>query len=33
MYLGAIVTLPAGYAEHPNVKYPIVYTQGHFPAR
>lgn len=31
MYLGAIVTLPAGYAEHPNVKYPIVYTQGHFP--
>ncbi len=31
MYLGAIITLPAGYAEHPNVKYPIVYTQGHFP--
>jgi hypothetical protein len=31
MYLGAIVTLPAGYAEHPNVKYPIIYTQGHFP--
>lgn len=31
MYLGAIVTLPDGYAEHPNAKYPIVYTQGHFP--
>jgi hypothetical protein len=31
MYLGAIVTLPPGYADHPNVKYPIVYTQGHFP--
>ncbi len=31
MYLGAIVTLPAGYSEHPNVKYPIIYTEGHFP--
>lgn len=31
MFLGAIVTLPAGYAEHPEVKYPVVYTHGHFP--
>lgn len=31
MFLGAIVQLPQGYAEHPNVKYPIVYTHGHFP--
>jgi hypothetical protein len=31
IYLGAIVTLPAGYDAHPNVKYPVVYNQGHFP--
>jgi hypothetical protein len=31
MYLGAIVTLPDGYATHPNVKYPVNYVQGHFP--
>lgn len=31
MYLGAIVTLPAGYDTHPDVKYPVVYNQGHFP--
>lgn len=31
MFLGAIVTLPDGYAAHPNVKYPINYVQGHFP--
>ena len=31
MYLGAIVQLPEGYASHPNVKYPIIYTHGHFP--
>jgi hypothetical protein len=32
IYLGAIVQLPAGYAEHPNVRYPIIYNQGHFPS-
>jgi hypothetical protein len=32
IYLGAIVQLPAGYDTHPNVKYPIVYNQGHFPS-
>src|SRR6188768_4044159 len=31
MFLGAIVQLPDGYAEHPNVKYPVIYTHGHFP--
>jgi hypothetical protein len=31
IYLGAIVTLPAGYETHPNVKYPVVYNEGHFP--
>ena len=31
IYLGAIVTLPAGYDTHPNVKYPVVYNEGHFP--
>ena len=28
MYLGATVLLPKGYAEHPNVRYPVVYPQG-----
>jgi hypothetical protein len=31
IYLGAIVQLPAGYDTHPDVKYPIVYNEGHFP--
>jgi hypothetical protein len=30
MYLGATVLLPRGYAEHPAVRYPVVYIQGHF---
>jgi hypothetical protein len=30
IYLGATVTLPAGYDTHPSVRYPIVYSQGHF---
>jgi hypothetical protein len=29
-YLGATVLLPKGYAEHPDVRYPTVYIQGHF---
>ncbi len=33
MYLGATVLLPKGYAEHPDVKYPVVYVQGHFNLR
>jgi hypothetical protein len=30
MYLGATVLLPKGYAEHREVRYPVVYIQGHF---
>jgi len=31
MSLGAIVTLPRGWAEHPNARYPILIHHGHFP--
>lgn len=30
MFLGATVLLPRGYAEHPDVRYPVVYLQNHF---
>jgi hypothetical protein len=30
MYLGATVLLPKGYAEHPEIRYPVIYIQGHF---
>jgi enterochelin esterase-like enzyme len=30
MYLGAVVLLPKGYDEQPNVNYPVVYEQDHF---
>lgn len=29
VYLNAIVLLPRGYADHPEVRYPTVYTLGH----
>jgi hypothetical protein len=32
MYLGANILLPAGFDEHPNVKYPLAIFHGHFPA-
>jgi hypothetical protein len=32
MYLGAHVLLPEGWAEHPDVKYPLAIFHGHFPA-
>ncbi len=32
MYLGAHVLLPHGWAEHPNVKYPLAIFHGHFPS-
>ncbi len=32
MYLGAHVLLPAGFAEHPDVRYPLAIMHGHFPA-
>lgn len=31
MFIGANVLLPKGYAEHPEVRYPVHYIQGHFP--
>ena len=30
MYLGAIVLLPEGFDESPDVRYPVAYYQGHF---
>ena len=30
MYLGATVLLPQGYDEHPAVRYPVIFEQGHF---
>ena len=29
VYLGATVILPKGYEENPEVRYPVVYAQGH----
>lgn len=31
MYLGAHILLPQGWAEHPEVKYPLAIFHGHFP--
>jgi len=31
--LGATVLLPKDYEEHPDVKYPVNYSQGHFSTR
>jgi hypothetical protein len=31
IYLGATAILPKGYDEHPEVNYPVIYWQGHFP--
>jgi enterochelin esterase-like enzyme len=31
MHLGAVVVLPAGFEEHPEARYPVVYWHGHFP--
>ncbi len=30
MYLGARVLLPRGFDEHPEARYPVIYTMGHF---
>lgn len=32
MFLGAHVLLPAGFAEHPQSRYPLAVFHGHFPA-
>jgi hypothetical protein len=31
MEVGANILLPKGYDEHPDVRYPVHYIQGHFP--
>ena len=31
MYLGAHILLPEGWADHPDVKYPLAIMHGHFP--
>ncbi|MBN1939600.1 MAG: hypothetical protein JW843_08435 [Candidatus Aminicenantes bacterium] len=31
MFLGANILLPKGYEDHPDVRYPVHYIQGHFP--
>src|SRR2546423_745386 len=33
IYLGASVLLPAGYDDHPDVHYPVIYDQAHFGLR
>jgi S-formylglutathione hydrolase FrmB len=33
IYLGASVLLPAGYDDHPEVHYPVIYNQAHFGLR
>ncbi|MCC6245376.1 MAG: hypothetical protein IT353_21220 [Gemmatimonadaceae bacterium] len=33
IYLGAVVQLPKDYDKHPEAKYPIVYSHGHFSLR
>ena len=32
-FLGATILLPKGYAEHPEVRYPVLYCQNHFSLR
>ena len=32
MYLAAFVTLPMGFREHPDARYPLVINHGHFPS-
>ncbi len=31
MYVGANILLPKGYDENPDLYYPVIYNQGHFP--
>jgi hypothetical protein len=33
VFLGAVVLLPKGYSSHPEVRYPVIYEQGHFGLR
>jgi len=31
MYLGAVVLVPEGFDEHPDARYPLIISHGHFP--
>ncbi len=31
MYIGANILLPEGYDQNPDMRYPVVYNQGHWP--
>jgi S-formylglutathione hydrolase FrmB len=33
IYIGASILLPAGYDDHPDVHYPVIYDQAHFGLR
>jgi enterochelin esterase-like enzyme len=33
IFLGATILLPKDYDRHPNVRYPVVYSHGHFSLR
>jgi len=33
IYIGATILLPMGYDSHPDVYYPVLYSQGHFSTR
>jgi hypothetical protein len=33
MHIGATVLLPKGFNEHPEARYPVVYSVGHFSSR
>jgi hypothetical protein len=33
IFLGATVLLPKGYDQHPDIRYPVNYEQGHFSLR
>src|ERR1700694_1548182 len=30
IYIGATVLLPKGYDDNPEIRYPVIYVQGHF---
>ena len=32
MYVAAFVTLPQGFRDHPDARYPLVINHGHFPS-
>ena len=30
IHIGATILLPKGYDDHPDIRYPVIYLQGHF---